>query len=92
MRLLITGDRNWTDKQAISRCISYLYSIGYDVLIHGAARGVDTIASKEAGRIGMTVVSYPAKWTQYHKAAGMIRNQQMLDDGKPDLVIWFHKI
>jgi DNA-binding MurR/RpiR family transcriptional regulator len=34
-------------------------------------------------------LSYPADWEAYGKAAGPIRNQRMLDEGKPDLVIAF---
>lgn len=32
---------------------------------------------------------YPADWDRHGKAAGPIRNRQMLDEGKPDLVIAF---
>lgn len=34
-------------------------------------------------------VPMPADWNRYGKAAGRIRNQQMLDEGKPDVVIAF---
>ena len=33
---------------------------------------------------------YPADWEKHGKAAGPIRNQQMLTEGKPDLVLAFH--
>lgn len=33
--------------------------------------------------------SYPTDWNRYGKAAGPIRNQQMLDEGKPDIVVAF---
>lgn len=32
---------------------------------------------------------FPADWKRYGKAAGGIRNQQMLDEGKPELVLAF---
>lgn len=32
---------------------------------------------------------FPADWQTYRRAAGPIRNQRMLDEGKPDLVIAF---
>ncbi len=34
-------------------------------------------------------LKFRAKWGEYGKAAGAIRNQQMLDEGKPDLVLAF---
>lgn len=39
---------------------------------------------------GYTVESYPADWKRYGRAAGPIRNRQMLEEGKPDLIIAFH--
>ena len=36
------------------------------------------------------VEKYPADWTRYGYAAGPIRNQQMLDEGRPSLVLAFH--
>jgi hypothetical protein len=38
---------------------------------------------------GIAVKEYPADWQKHGKAAGPIRNRQMLEDGKPDLVIAF---
>lgn len=37
----------------------------------------------------MNVEKYPADWEKYGKVAGPIRNQQMLDEGKPDVVYAF---
>ena len=40
--------------------------------------------------MGVPVEVYPADWTRYGKPAGPIRNRQMLNEGKPDMVIAFH--
>jgi hypothetical protein len=32
---------------------------------------------------------YVAQWKKHGRAAGPIRNQRMLDEGKPDLVVAF---
>lgn len=32
-------------------------------------------------------LQFPADWSRHGKAAGPIRNQQMLDEGKPDIVV-----
>ena len=40
--------------------------------------------------MGFRVESFPAKWDLYGRAAGPIRNQEMLDVGKPSLVVYFH--
>lgn len=59
------------------------------VIISGKAKGADTVAIEWAVVNWCSWEEYPADWEQYGKAAGPIRNQRMLDEGKPDLVIAF---
>ena len=97
MKILVTGDRNWTDRQFIydvlykyGENMPDMYPTGYIRIVHGAARGVDSLAGEIARSLGYTEVAYPAQWNKHGKAAGPIRNQQMLDEEQPDLVIAFH--
>lgn len=70
--------------------LSQYYKPG-DVLIHGDAKGADRLSEKALRNTysKFPVERYPADWNKHGKAAGPIRNQQMLDEGKPDLVIAF---
>ena len=90
MKVLVCGDRNWTDKKAIWWA---LYGFPKDTeLVHGACRGADTLADEVADDLGWAMI-YPcyADWKGPDKnAAGPIRNQFMLDEHKPDIVIAFH--
>ena len=88
MRVLICGDRNWTDRKAIRDFVSGL-PFG-SVVIEGEAKGADSIARDVAGEQGFMVMPFPANWKLYGRAAGPIRNKQMLTEGKPDLVVAFH--
>lgn len=90
MKALICGDRNWTNIELIRSWIARLQDWGYDTIIEGEARGADSIARNEAEKAGMMVLKFPAQWDKYHKSAGPIRNKQMLDEGKPNLVVAFH--
>jgi len=58
-------------------------------LIHGAAKGADVMAGDWASSFGIPVEEYSADWDAYGKAAGPVRNQQMLTEGKPDVVLAF---
>ena len=89
-RALVCGDRNWTNREAIIAWLSKLKDWGYDTVIEGEAKGADSIARDEAKEMGFEVIGFPAKWDLYGKAAGPIRNRQMLVEGKPDLVLAFH--
>lgn len=58
-------------------------------IISGEARGADTMAKEFANTWDMPYIGYPADWNKYGKLAGHIRNKQMLEEGKPDLVVAF---
>lgn len=87
MRVLVCGDRDWSDEEKIHRILSRFDP--NTVIIHGACSGADTIADNIARTIGLNVIPFPADWDLGHKA-GPIRNARMLSEGKPDLVIAFH--
>lgn len=59
------------------------------VIIEGGARGADRAASDYAVVNFCQHLQFPADWATHGKRAGYIRNKQMLDEGKPDLVIAF---
>ena len=86
MKILITGDRNWTDEAAIEQ---HLAGLGATEIIEGEARGADTLARIVAERRGWKIHKFPADWETHGKAAGPIRNDQMLKEN-PDLVVAFH--
>ena len=89
MRVLICGDRNWNNFEKIKEVLDILPAD--TIIIHGDARGADKIAGQLAKERGLEVIPYPADWDKYKKAAGPIRNMQMLKEGKPELVIAFHE-
>ena len=88
-RVLVCGVRTWDDYDAILEELMLSTEWG-DTIISGAAPGADTLAVKAAWDIGgLKCIEFPANWEKYGKAAGPIRNQQMLDEGKPDKVLAF---
>ena len=87
-KVLVCGSRDWSDREVITRRIAS-FPLG-TLIIHGGCRGADTIAGEVAGELGFGVVCFPANWGEYGRGAGPRRNQAMIDEGKPDLVIAFH--
>lgn len=91
MKLLVCGDRNWTDRKLI---YDYLkYDLPYHsslTIISGMARGADTIAAEWAIEKNVPLMKFPANWKEYGKSAGPIRNREMLKKGNPDMVLAFH--
>ena len=90
MLVLICGDHNWTDHAAVEReIITHGLDPIRDVIMHGGAKGADTISGEVATKHGFKVEAIKANWGLYGKAAGPIRNKWMLDRN-PDLVLAFH--
>lgn len=86
MRVIVCGGRDYADRATVAGILGLLRD-GITI-VHGAATGADTLAAEEAERWGVEVEPHPADWTRHGKAAGPIRNQQMLNTGA-DLVIAF---
>jgi hypothetical protein len=90
MRVLVAGDRNWSDPRPIEIELCRLAVINDIEVIEGEAEGADKIARRIARAFGWPVWKFPADWDKYGRAAGPIRNQRMLDEGTPDVVLIFH--
>ena len=88
MRVLICGDRNWTNEKLIEDYIQSLEA--GSVIIQGECPGTDEIAKRLGKKHGFEVQGFDADWDKYRNAAGPIRNKEMLVEGKPDKVVAFH--
>ena len=86
MRILVTGSRNWTDREVIFRALLTIgVSATHDhsrTLVSGACpTGADALAEDVARGMGWRVERHPADWDAHGKAAGPKRNQHMVDLG-----------
>lgn len=88
-RILFTGDRDWDDR-VLFDILCLLYYRDADFFIEGDARGLDKMAGKWADANAIPLLVFPANWTKFKRAAGPIRNRQMLKEGKPTEVAAFH--
>lgn len=86
MRVLVCGSRHFNDFELLSEVLD-----GYkiSVVIEGEARGADTLARLYSEKRGIDVLPFPADWNTHGKAAGPIRNAQMLREGRPEFVVAF---
>jgi len=92
MRVLVTGGRNFYDQNTVFQALDALEEKhGELVVIQGGASGADLIARnwcfRHKSRVRM--INEPADWKAHGKAAGPIRNQVMIDDHQPNLVLAF---
>lgn len=59
------------------------------MVLQGGAKGADRCAQEWASQRGVKSKAYFAHWVRHGKAAGPMRNQLMLEEGRPDMVIAF---
>lgn len=98
MRIIITGSRHWIDYRRIQKVIETAYqtarSKGESLYVrHGDnPSGADHLAQNivyqynQSGHTDIVEEARPAEWDEYGKAAGMIRNNQMIAPGDVDQV------
>ena len=100
MRVIVTGSRTWTGPWGEEKIFNVLDStirLAQDMgqaleLIHGACpTGADEIADRWGhGHVAddIMLTTWPASWDLYGKAAGPVRNEQMMTAGG-DLCVAF---
>jgi len=94
IRILICGGRDYCNRASFHDHVRQVltdreYQAPDILIIHGGAKGADTLAGEYAAENDLEVMEFKADWNKYGRAAGPMRNQKMLVQGKPDLVIAF---
>lgn len=90
MRVMVCGGRDWDDEAAVERVLSWLHSrFCISAVVHGAARGADTLGMQWATRHGVRHIPFPANWSLFGQGAGRQRNRQMAAESGADLVVAF---
>lgn len=90
-KVLVCGGRDYDDRDRVFAALDFVRSdVGEMTVIQGGARGADALAREWcANQPSIHMVNEPADWNAQGKSAGPIRNQRMLDEHKPDVVITF---
>jgi len=89
-RILVCGGRDFADAAFLFGVLDMEAEQRPVVrIIQGGADGADKLARMWATSRFCAYSHFPADWRKHGKAAGPIRNQQMLDEGKPTKVFAF---
>jgi hypothetical protein len=87
MRIAVTGGRDYAQVMTVFETLDILHREYPDfTLVVGDAKGADAHARTWATKKNVRHEVYYADWKAYPKAAGPIRNKQMLDSGVDILV------
>ena len=90
-RVLVCGGREFNERERLFRELDRLHAEDpFSIVIHGAARGADRLADQWAEARGIPRDPYKPNYAALGpKRAPIVRNVEMLRDGKPDLVVAF---
>lgn len=89
VRALVCGGRDYTDRAFLWMSLDAYGPPEIGEIVSGMAPGADALAAEWAERFGFPLHKFHADWKAHGRAAGPIRNQRMLDEGKPDVIIAF---
>lgn len=87
--VIIAGSREFSDYDLLcEKCDKIFSRRKPTAILCGEARGADLLGKRYAKEHDIHVESYPAHWDKYGKAAGMMRNKQMLADADALVAFW----
>ena len=90
MKILVCGGRNYQDRTRVFATLDRIHEkAAITTIVHGAARGADTLAAEWAKYRHVQCEPYAADWKRDGKRAGYVRNRIMLNASKPDAVVAF---
>lgn len=88
MKIAIVGSRNFDNYNLMKDFVLERFDKDeIDLIISGGARGADRLAEKLADEIGVPKLVIKPEWEKYGKAAGFIRNEDIVK--KSDVVFAF---
>lgn len=95
MKIIIAGDRNFSDYETLKRvcseaCDKIEKARPYDgiTIVSGTCRGADKLGEQFAHERKYGVVLFPADWNKFGRAAGPIRNRNMAEYADMLIAFW----
>lgn len=86
--IAVVGSRDFTDYDKLSNVLDAHIDPIHDSLISGGARGADSLAQKYAYDNNISIMIIPADWDKYGKAAGPIRNAEIVEKATFVIAFW----
>ncbi len=85
--MIVAGGRDFADEELLTSTLDELREELDNIeIVSGHASGADKMAEAYAKKKGIPLKTFPAEWKKYGRAAGPIRNREMLSyimEGNP---------
>lgn len=91
-KVIIAGSRNFNDYNLLREKMDFYLSNRFGVqsiqIVSGTARGADRLGERYANERNLDIKRFPANWELHGRAAGYIRNKQMIEYADACVVFW----
>ena len=77
MRIAIVGSRNFNDYEVLKTALESLKKKA-TLIVSGGAKGADSLGERWAKENNIETLIFLPDWEKYRKAAGFIRNQEIV--------------
>mgnify|MGYP001180841777 CR=1 FL=1 len=86
MKLAVIGSRKFPDPDRVRALVRGVEA--GTVIVSGGAEGPDSWAVEAAKERGLAYQVFPARWGELGRAAGLIRNQDIVDQADRLVAFW----
>ena len=89
MKLAIVGSRSFNNYEKLrDEIIKTVRIDDIECIISGGAKGADTLADRFAKSWKIPIITIPAQWITHGRAAGIIRNEQIVHESDWVIAFW----
>lgn len=85
MKVAVIGSRTFNDYEEVKRTLS---TIKISTLISGGAKGADSLGERYANENNIPKTIFLPDWEKHGKAAGMIRNTDIINECELVVAFW----
>lgn len=92
MKLGVIGSRTFNDYGRLKIMLDVLLDgFGFTTVVSGGAKGADSLGEKYADERGLKKIIHLPDWDLHGKAAGFIRNRDIINDADILVACWDKK-
>ena len=88
-KVIIAGSRDFSDIELMEKKCDIILKDKLNVeVVSGTCRGADKLGELYAKKRGYTVKQFEAKWAEFGKSAGYLRNTKMAEYANALIAFW----
>jgi predicted Rossmann fold nucleotide-binding protein DprA/Smf involved in DNA uptake len=85
MKVAVIGSRGFNDYELVKKTLS---NMKITLLVSGGAKGADTLGEQYAKEKGIETKIFLPDWDTHGKAAGMLRNTDIINESEVVVAFW----